>query len=158
MYLREIAGNSRIDDRDPRQFAACLSCIIGHWQTRAGEKDVTDYAIILHEGPTTTTLLQVLVLLPQEYQGRIFIDRLEDNSRFEGYDDSWLSENMMDVIVQLSHTQGQPVRFGRGLASFTNSSLDAYSEMEHDMPYLDLLVAKNNRGRAMWRNFHKSKN
>lgn len=143
MYLREIAGNTRMCDRDLRQFAACLAGIIRHWQIRAGERDVTDYAIEFYEGPTTATLLQVFALLPQEYQGHIYLDRLENTDRFEGYDGSWLSENVMDVLVQLSHTQGQPVRFGRGLASFTNSSLDAYSQAEHDVPYLDLLVTKS---------------
>lgn len=121
--LVEIAEDEDLDGI-VRSFAMTAADIIEWWQVDAEDDNPTSYQVDFGVG-SPINLLMVLALLPEKYQGAI---RIEDENRSpsaDGENLSWLHEQTMDVLVELSiNPTPAPIVFRQGLASMVRDDVD----------------------------------
>lgn len=119
-YLEAIADFPDMDDLT-KDFARTTAAIIDYWQYIADGENPTSHLIDLGVG-VKVNLLMVLAILPERYQNGILI---KDESRSaNGSALSWLHEDTMNLIIELS-CERDPVRFfGQGLTSMVSEEID----------------------------------
>lgn len=107
-----------------RFFAEVVAAIVEWWQWYAKEEDPTCYQIDFGVG-SPITLLMVLALLPEKYQGFICIEDTHRSASGNGENFSWLHEQTMDVLARLSiDPSPASILFGQGLASMVRNDVD----------------------------------
>ncbi|KAJ5046645.1 uncharacterized protein L3040_003881 [Drepanopeziza brunnea f. sp. 'multigermtubi'] len=153
-HLLEVTGNARSRIKRPNNhiLAEHIETIIHFWQLHAGFEECADHGIVfgyLNGVSVCATLLQVFALAPEKFQKLI---NFEHPRRFPvpaiRADGSWLSEEIMNVIVLLSDTSGIPdTHFGYSLALMSRESMDQLATYEYKADsYLEYLVGRMENG------------
>ncbi|KAI9052317.1 hypothetical protein LZ554_003669 [Drepanopeziza brunnea f. sp. 'monogermtubi'] len=166
-HLLEVTENARSRIKRPNNhiLAEHIETIIQVWQLHAGYDECVDHSILFgyfDDAPVSATLLQVFALAPEKFQKFI---KFEHPLRFpvQGIcaDGSWLSEDIMNVIVLLSDTSSIPdTHFGYSLALMSRESMDQLATNEYKVDsYLKYLVGKMENGEpeSLWNteNFYR---
>ncbi|KAL3427094.1 hypothetical protein PVAG01_00603 [Phlyctema vagabunda] len=136
--LCDDVATNRGCDSELRCLARTLVCIIGFWQSQAGDKEPSHHPIKLHQDTVTVTLLQVFALVPAHYQWMVLVN-MEERAR-DG-DPSWLCESIMEVLVVLNRNRQVNANFfAPAMASMARGSLDDYYQDVFPKSYLEYVV------------------
>ena len=122
--LVEVAENRETDELT-QDFAGTVVEIVEWWQAHTGDGNPISHFVDFGVG-SPLTLLMILALLPERYQGLICIEDASRSPSSNGENLSWLHEQTTDTLVQLSvDPESSSMLFGQGLASMVRDSVDA---------------------------------
>ena len=119
----EVAVSTNVDD-NTRMFAEVAMDIVEWWQIYAKKENPALHRIDFGFG-SPLNLLMVLALLPEEYHSLISIEDEHRSPSGDGNNLSWLHEQTLDVILQLSVNPDATIMcFSQGLASMVRKDVD----------------------------------
>ena len=124
LNLVDVAEDEQMDDFT-QSLAATVADILEWWGNHTKDTNPSTYHIDFGLG-SPIDLLMILALLPERLQSLIAIDDERRSPSSNGENMSWLHEQTVDLLIQLS-TNPDPtsLRFGQGLASMVRHSVDS---------------------------------
>ena len=123
MSLVDAAEDMDLDETD-RCFASIAAEIVEWWQRLVGDENPTSYTVDFG-ADSPINLLMILALLPERYQGLVCIEDAHRSPSHNGENLSWLHEQTIDTLVQLSiDPSPTSMFFGQGLASMIRYDVD----------------------------------
>ena len=124
LNLVEVAEDEEVDDIT-RSLTATVADIVEWWRNHTKDTNPSTYHIDFGLG-SPIDLLMILALLPERLQSLIVIDDERRSPSSNGENMSWLHEQTVDLLIQLS-TNPNPtsLHFGQGLASMVRVSVDS---------------------------------
>ena len=121
--LVEVAENKEMDELT-QSFARTVADIVEWWASHTINENPISHFVDFGVG-SPINLVMILALLPERYQGFIFIEDEGRSPSGNGENLSWLHEQTTDVLVRLSvDPDSKSMHFGESLASMIRDSVD----------------------------------
>ena len=123
LNLVEVAEDEEMDEFT-QSMAATVADIVEWWRQHTKDTSPSTYHIDFGIG-SPINLLMILALLPERLQSLISIEDEHRSPSNNGENMSWLHEQTVDVLIQLSiNPNPGSLHFGQGLASMVRDSVD----------------------------------